>query len=43
MVSHVKTVAFHFIEAVPVDVQVMVSPGTLQMPTVRFAPGLEAM
>ena len=27
MVSRVKTVAFHGIEAVPVDVQVMVAPG----------------
>lgn len=34
MVSHVKTVAFHGIEAVPVDVQVMVSPGKIQMPVV---------
>ncbi len=34
MVSRVQTVAFHGIEAVPVDVQVMVSPGKLQMPIV---------
>lgn len=34
MVSRVHTVAFHGIEAVPVDVQVMVSPGKLQMPIV---------
>ncbi|MCO5134128.1 MAG: YifB family Mg chelatase-like AAA ATPase [Phyllobacteriaceae bacterium] len=34
MVSRVQTVAFHGIEAVPVDVQVMVAPGQLQMPIV---------
>ena len=34
MVSRVQTVAFHGIEAVPVDVQVMVAPGKLQMPIV---------
>lgn len=27
MVSHVTTVAFHGIEAVPVDVQVQIAPG----------------
>lgn len=34
MVARVRTVAFQGIEAVPVDVQVMVSPGKLQMPIV---------
>ncbi|MCB1384924.1 MAG: YifB family Mg chelatase-like AAA ATPase [Nitratireductor sp.] len=35
MVSRVKTIAFHGIEAVPVDVQVMVAPGRMdQMPIV---------
>lgn len=34
MVSKVRTVAFQGIEAVPVDVQVMVAPGKLQMPIV---------
>jgi magnesium chelatase family protein len=34
MVSRVLTVAFQGIEAVPVDVQVMVAPGKLQMPIV---------
>lgn len=34
MVSNVKTVAFQGIEAVPVDVQVMIAPGKLQMPIV---------
>lgn len=31
MVSHVQTVAFQGIEAVPVDVQVMVAPGKAGM------------
>ena len=31
MVSHVRTVAFQGIEAVPVDVQVMVAPGKVGM------------
>lgn len=31
MVAHVKTVAFQGIEAVPVDVQVMISPGKIGM------------
>ena len=31
MVSHVRTVAFQGIEAVPVDVQVMVAPGKMMM------------
>lgn len=34
MVSRVQTVSFQGIEAVPVDVQVMVSPGKIQMPIV---------
>lgn len=34
MVSRVHTVAFQGIDAVPVDVQVMVAPGKLQMPIV---------
>lgn len=34
MVSCVQTVAFQGIDAVPVDVQVMVAPGKLQMPIV---------
>ena len=34
MVSRVQTVAFQGIDAVPVDVQVMVAPGKLQMPIV---------
>ncbi|MBO6717067.1 MAG: ATP-binding protein [Rhizobiaceae bacterium] len=31
MVSHVRTVAFQGIEAVPVDVQVMIAPGKMNM------------
>ena len=31
MVSHVKTVAFQGIEALPVDVQVMIAPGKIGM------------
>jgi len=34
MVARVSTVAFHGIEGVPVEVQVMVSPGKLLMPIV---------
>lgn len=35
MVSRVRTVAFQGIEAVPVDVQVMVAPGKVGMQMVR--------
>ncbi len=37
MVSHVRTVAFQGIEAVPVDVQVMVAPGKVGMQIVGLA------
>lgn len=37
MVSHVRTVAFQGVEAVPVDVQVMVAPGKMGMQIVGLA------
>lgn len=36
MVARVRTVAFQGIEAVPVDVQVMVAPGKVGMQMVRW-------
>lgn len=35
MVARVRTVAFQGIEAVPVDVQVMIAPGKVNMQMVR--------
>ncbi len=37
MVSHVSTVAFQGVEAVPVEVQVMVAPGKMGMQIVGLA------
>jgi len=37
MVSRVTTVAFHGIEAVPVDVQVQIGPGTVAFNIVGLA------
>lgn len=36
MVSRVRTVAFQGIEAVPVDVQVMVAPGKVGMQMMKW-------